>query len=100
MSVNYYLDNPHNEAGHIGRWAAGYFTAKAPEHVNSFDDWAAWLHGHRIFAEHGTEYSPDEMVAMTKPTEDGRRYNLPRFPREAQGEFIERGVLFVRYEFC
>jgi hypothetical protein len=51
MSANYYLDAPHNEAGHLGKWAAGYFTAKAPEGVNSFDEWAAQLQVRRIFAE-------------------------------------------------
>lgn len=98
MSVNYYLDSPHNEDGHIGKWANGTFTAKAPEGVNSFADWKARLEGHRIFAEHGIEYTPAEMIAETKPTETGRHNQ--RRPRRHNGEWIEEGVLFVRYDFC
>ena len=98
MSVNYYLDSPDNEAGHIGKSAAGYFTAKAPEGVNSFAEWVATLQGHRIFAEHGIEYTPDEFLADLEPTDSGRR-NL-RNPRTSRGEWIEQGVLFVRHDFC
>ena len=98
MSTNYYLDAPHNEAGHIGQWAAGYFTAKAPEGVNSFADWKAMLEGHRIFAEHGLEYTPAEMVAETEPNPYGR--GSMRRPRPEKGEWAEAGILFVRYNFC
>ena len=98
MSTNYYLDSPDNEADHIGKWAAGHFTAKAPEGVDSFADWKAMLAGHRIFAEHGVEYSPEEMIAEVVPTEPGRR-NIRR-PRAERGEWMEEGVLFVRHEFC
>lgn len=98
MSTNYYLDSPDNEAGHIGKWAAGHFTAKAPAGVDSYHAWVDMLQGHRIFAEHGIEYTPDQMVANIEPTEEGRR-NLRR-PRPRGGEWIERGVLFVRFDFC
>lgn len=98
MSVNYYLDSPDNEAGHIGKWAAGHFTAKAPEGVDSFADWKAMLEGHRIFAEHGVEYTPAEMIAATAPQGSGRRNH--RRPRPENGEWIEEGVLFVRHDFC
>lgn len=97
MSTNYYLDSPDNEAGHIGKWAAGHFTAKAPEGVNSFADWKAMLAGHRIFSEYGVEYTPEEMIEMVKPDDWGRR-NIRR-PRHEDGEWIEEGVLFVRYDF-
>ena len=96
MSTNYYLDSPDNDAGHIGKRTSGYFIAKAPEGVNSFDEWTAALQGHRIFAEYGIEYTPDELVAITEP-EPGALV-AQRRPRD--GEFMERGVLFVRYEFC
>lgn len=98
MSTNYYLDRPDNDAGHLGKWAGGYFTAKAPEGVDNFDDWAAQLDGHRIFAEHGIEYTKDEMVAHALerwPHAAGHRN-----PRYDRGEFVDRGVLFVRHEFC
>lgn len=98
MSTNYYLDAPHNEAGHIGKWAAGYFTAKAPEGVNSFDEWAAQLQGRRIFAESGYEITAGEMVEKAQ-----ERWALaPRHlnPRSSKGEFVDHGVLFVRYDFC
>jgi len=98
VSTNYYLDSPHNEPGHIGKWAAGHFTAKAPKGVNSFDEWAQMLEGHQIFAEHGIEYSPAEMLNLIKPSSMGALVH--RRPRHDQGEFMERGVLFVRYEFC
>jgi hypothetical protein len=98
VSVNYYLDSPDNEAGHIGKWAGGHFTAKAPEGVNSFADWKAMLEGHRIFAEHGRECTPAEMISEVAPTPHGRR-NLRR-PRPENGEWIEAGVLFVRHDFC
>lgn len=97
MSTNYYLDSPDNETGHIGKWASGCFTAKAPKGVDSFADWKAMLDGHRIFAEHGIEYTPAEMIEEVKPTDAGRR-NLRR-PRTDAGEWIEEGVLFVRYDF-
>jgi hypothetical protein len=98
VSVNYYLDSPHNEAGHLGKWASGRFTAKAPDGVNSFDDWAAQLDGRRIFAEHGIEYSAAEMIAEAL---DRQPYaSLQRNARHDQGEFIDRGILFVRYDFC
>jgi hypothetical protein len=99
MSVNYYLDSPDNEVGHIGKWGGGYFTAKAPEGVDSFADWKAMLQGHRIFAEHGVEYTPDEMVEITRPERRYGRANLRR-PQRQQGEWIEQGVLFVRHDFC
>jgi hypothetical protein len=99
VSTNYYLDSPDNEEGHIGKWGAGYFTAKAPEGVNSFADWKAMLTGHRIFAEHGIEYTPEQMIEETKPTDLGRR-NLPHRPRAEKGEWMEEGVLFVRHDFC
>lgn len=96
MSTNYYLDYPHNEEGHIGKWAAGYFTAKAPEGVDSLDDWKAMLQGHRIFAEHGLEYTPADMISEIQPTS---RRNIRR-PHPDKGEWVEEGVLFVRYDFC
>ena len=95
MSVNYDLDSPDNEAGHIGKWTAGHFTAKAPEGVNSFAAWKAMLEGHRIFAEHGVEYTPAEMIKMTEPDRPANRR-----PRAERGEWAEDGVLFVRYDFC
>lgn len=97
MSVNYYLDSPHNEAGHLGLWAAGRFTAKAPEGVASFDDWAAQLDGRKIFAESGYEVTKDEMVATALDRQ--RHAHIPN-PRYSRGEFVDRGVLFVRHEFC
>lgn len=96
MSVNYYLDSPDNEEGHIGKWSAGYFTAKAPEGVNSLADWKAMLQGHRIFAEHGVEYTPAEMIVEIQPQTPR---NMRR-PRAEKGEWAEGGVLFVRYDFC
>lgn len=97
MSTNYYLDSPDNEAGHLGQWAAGRFTAKAPEGVNSFADWAAQLDGRRIFAESGYEVSKDLMVATALQ----RQRHAPwRNARHERGEFCDRGVLFVRHEFC
>lgn len=96
MSVNFYLDSPDNEAGHIGKRAAGHFIAKAPEGINSFAEWKAMLNGHRIFAEHGIEYTPAEMIEHTRPDSHGRA----RMPRRAEGEWMEKGVLFVRHDFC
>jgi hypothetical protein len=95
VSVNYYLDSPDNEAGHLGKWAAGCFTAKAPEGVASFADWSYQLRGRRIFAEHGVELTADEMIAIALRREP---HAYPRAPRA--GEFVDRGVLFVRHEFC
>jgi hypothetical protein len=96
MNVNYYLDAPHNEAGHIGGSSGDRFVAKAPEGVNSFADWAAMLEGHRIFAEHGIEHTADEIVAMVQVRP---RFASHRRPDPARGEFMERGVLFVRHAF-
>jgi hypothetical protein len=98
MSTTYYLDSPRNEAGHIGKWASGYFTVKAPEGVCSFADWETMLQGHRLFAEHGVEHTPAEMVGEVQPTDQGRR-NIRR-PHAERGEWIERGVLFARHDFC
>lgn len=53
MSTNYYLDSPDNDAGHLGKFAAGHLTAQAPTGVDSYTDWKAMLQGHRIFAERG-----------------------------------------------
>lgn len=97
MSVNYYLDYPHNEPGHIGKSANGHFTAKAPEGVNSFAEWKAMLAGRRIFAEHGVEYTPEQMIEMTKPDRLGRMTH--RRPNYEEGEWMEEGILFVRHDF-
>lgn len=96
MSTNYYLDAPHNEAGHLGQWAAGAFQAKAPEGVNSFDDWVAQLDGHAIVDEYGREVAKDEMVSTA--LERDRNSFRSRRTRRA-GDFVDRGVLFVRHEF-
>lgn len=97
MSTNYYLDSPDNDAGHLGKWANGRFIAKAPAGVDSFEAWAAQLDGHRIFAEHAMELAASEMIATALE-------RLPnafrRSPRYNAGEFVDRGVLFVRHEFC
>lgn len=99
MSTNYYLDSPGNEAGHLGKWAAGRFTAKAPAGVNSFEDWAHQLDGHRIFAENGREVTVEEMVQQA--LEVVPRHQAYRFyDHPSRDDFVDRGVLFVRYEFC
>jgi hypothetical protein len=95
MSVNYYLDSPDNEAGHIGKWATGSFTAKAPEGVDTFAAWKAMLEGHRIFAEHGIEYTPAELLDRIRPERPATRR-----PRAERGEWTEAGILFVRHDFC
>lgn len=98
MSTNYYLDSPDNKAGHIGKWAAGRFIAKAQAGIDTYDQWVAMLQGHRIFAEHGIEYTPDQMVQEITPTEGGRR-NLRAGIREQRGDWVEHGVAFVRCDF-
>jgi hypothetical protein len=97
VSTNYYLDSPDNEAGHLGKWANGRFIAKAPAGVDTFDAWAAQLVGHRIFAEHAVEYAADEMTAIAL---ERWANSFRRSPRYSAGEFVDRGVLFVRHEFC
>jgi hypothetical protein len=98
MSVNYYLDSPHNEAGHLGKWAAGYFTAKAPEGVDSFDAWAAQMDGKKVFAESGYEVTKDKMLAMASARTGHRA--AARSPNGYRGEFMDKGALFVRPDFC
>ncbi|QYN40985.1 hypothetical protein K1T35_47445 (plasmid) [Pseudonocardia sp. DSM 110487] len=98
MSTNYYLDAPDNETGHLGKWGGGYFTAKAPEGINSFDAWFAQLDGHKIFAESGYEVTADEMLKIVEPVRRNRNATHIRRPRS--GEWVERGVLFVRHDFC
>ena len=96
MSTNYYLDAPDNEAGHVGKWAAGHFTAKAPEGVDSFDDWAAILEGRKVFAESGYEIAVAELVEHALERKVGAYHRNARYE---QGEFVDRGMLFVRHDF-
>ena len=98
MSTNYYLDSPDNEAGHLGKWTAGHFIAKAPHGVDTFDAWAAQLTGRQVFAESGYEVTAEEMVE-TALQRDGR-FSGHRSARYECGEFVDRGVLFVRHDFC
>jgi hypothetical protein len=57
------------------------------------------LQDRRIFAEHGIEHTADELIAHTAPLPPNRRAHIPN-PRHERGEWVERGVLFVRYDFC
>jgi hypothetical protein len=98
MSTNFYLDSNDNDAGHLGKRTSGHFIAKAPQGIDSFDQWAAHLNGRRIVAESGYEVTADEMVEIAV-TRDSR-FSDHRRPRYEQGEFVDRGVLFVRHEFC
>ena len=98
MSTNYYLDAPHNDDGHLGKWVAGYFIAYAPDGVNDLTSWAAQMDGRRIFAESGYEVTKNEMVEMaTKRV--GHRSAAPS-PNPHWRQFMNGGVLFARYEFC
>ncbi|QYN41041.1 hypothetical protein K1T35_47725 (plasmid) [Pseudonocardia sp. DSM 110487] len=98
MSTNYYLDSPDNDAGHLGLWAAGHFMAKAPTGVNSFEDWAAQMRARRVVTESGSEITPEEMIATA--LRRWRHASGHRRARYDEGEFVDRGVLFVRREFC
>ncbi|MEJ3658604.1 hypothetical protein WEH80_37175 [Actinomycetes bacterium KLBMP 9759] len=95
MSANHYLDSPNNEAGHIGKSSNNFFIGKAPKGINSFDEWLASMEGHRIFGEHGLEYISQEMAEIAMD----RRSRLDRNPNQSRGEFVDRGVLFVRHDF-
>jgi hypothetical protein len=100
MSTNYYLDEPHNEAGHLGKWNGTYFTAHAPEGVDNFDQWAAQMNDHRIFAEHGLEATKDEVVEMAT-ARIGNKAAAYAMGRQANAgnEFYSNGVLFTRSRF-
>lgn len=98
MSVNYYLDSPDNEAGHLGKSYVTGFIARALDGVNSYDAWVAQMQDRRIFGEYGIEYSADELVALAN--ERGRRHSLRYRSRADEGEFVEHGITFVRRWFC
>ena len=98
MSTNYYLDSPDNEAGHLGKYSGGWaFTAKAPAGVDSFAQWIGQTEGHQIVAEHGLEESLGDFLAMVL---DSRKGGHQRMPQREKGEFVDQGILFVRYDFC
>jgi hypothetical protein len=98
MSTNYYLDSPDNEGGHLGKSIGGSaFIAKAPEGIDSFDAWAAQMAGRQVYTEAGTEISAADLIELaTRPRPP---HQLP-LPNEHRGEWMERGVLFVRDTFC
>lgn len=83
MSTNYYLDEPHNEAGHLGKFYATGFIAKAAKGIDTHDQWVAQMQGHRIFAEHGMEISASELVEMAE--EHGRAHSLRYRALRGQG---------------
>ena len=101
MSVNYYLDSPDNDAGHLGKKSAGWaFVAYAPEGVTSFADWVAQIPGHRIFAEHGIEETIEDFLKMVLDSR-GERVGAETDNWIAAGRgFSDGGIPFFYGYFC
>jgi hypothetical protein len=100
MGVNYYMalpDGSPDETRHLGKWAAGEFTARAYPERGIIDraSWEAQLATGPIVAEHHAPATAEEMVEMA--------LTIPRWGRRSTHPFADQffadGIRFMTVEF-